>query len=233
MMRSSTTVLLALAVFFTCVLADRPLFDRSDLYEALGTYGNMVNALAKYSPARCGGSVSNATALALAAREHVFTNFASNVRAFQTSGPPPINWTVPGTFTIFGLTPPVALRTSDDLRNQLVNFYIFLFTNAFTSSTGWIYSTPTVKFTTRDPEFGNQPTALVTVENISDGFSCGPSGETKNVFRDTFYHKFCLDVDGDGDHATWKICKFYELNKFVYEQPDSAYTHTAPAGSQP
>jgi len=225
-MRSSV-VLVVFALLLAFARA-QGFFDRTDLYEALGTYGNMVNALAQYAPVRCGGHVSNATALQQAAYNLVYTNFASNLKAYQTSGPPPINWTVPGTFTIFGLTPTVTIHTSDQLKQQLVNFYVFLFTNAFTSSTGWLYSTPTVKFTQRDPEFNNQPTALVTVENISDGFSCGAT-ETKSVFRDTFFHTFCLD--GDSPNTVWKICKFFELNKFVYTQPDSDYTHTAPAGA--
>jgi hypothetical protein len=117
--------------------------------------------------------------------------------------------------------------TSADLRADLIQFYNFMFSNAFLVTTGWLYSTPSVTFKWRDPNFNNEPTATLIAENIYDVFICNAAGQRiKSVGRNTFTHTFCLDESGND--AVWKICRFYELNRFGYEQNDTLYTHTYP-----
>lgn len=203
-------------------------FDRTDVYNAMAQYGNQVNALAKFSPPRCGQAVANPAGLAAAINDFIETNFASNVQYFRTSGG--INFFVGGTY--YFVNPPIALNNSQDLKNALKQFYSLIFSYVFTSSNHWMYSMPYVNFTVHDQAFGNQPTATLVVENESLAFTCDQTqGEIRQVYGDTFVHKFCLD--GNGDNATWKICGFYEDNKIIYTQADSLFTHLAPVGSAP
>jgi len=222
----STAILFVLATIACGVRGDR--YDRTAIYQGLGLYGNMVNALAKYSPARCGDPMADPAGLASAIDVFVETNFASNVQYFRTSAG--LNFSVGGTYNL--VQPALQLHTSQDLKNALKQFYSLIFTYVFTSSNHWMYSTPYVSFTERDSAFGHQPTATIVVENENLAFTCDPvQGEIRQVYGDTFIHKFC--PDGNDDNAVWKICGFYEDNKIIYTQSDSLFAHLAPVGSAP
>jgi len=230
-MKHLVCYLSALLFVFAAANASLVTFDRGDVIQALAEYGVSVNGLAQYSPASCANYVvPDASALATAITALVNDNFASNVQYFQTSDG--LDFTVGGTYTLS--VPPIPITSSRVLREVVLpKFYTLIFSGIFTSTNSWIYSTPSVTFNARDPDFNNQPTALVIVENVNDAFTCsaGPNNtlvEVRQVYKDTFYHTFCLD---GVTTLTWKICGFYEDNKAVFTESNSLYTHVEPTGS--
>lgn len=221
-MNTFISLLLCLVIAFPLSSgAPSSIFDRTELIQALGTYGNKVNALAQYSPITCGGS-ANTSGLAAAAHDLVFSTFSGkHLKYYRTAGPAPINFTLGGDFVFIG--PPVPLSNTTIFRKELVTFYQFIFSSVFSRPNHWLYSTPTIDFKHSNPAFDHAPTATVVVENESRAFVCSGSDRVFQVYFNTFEHVFCWDRK-----EGWRICGFFENNKGIFTQPASAFTQLYP-----
>jgi len=205
------------------------IFDPTMIYQALGTYGNGVNGLAKFSPVNCGDPAGDG--LTAAAREFVYSIFSQRyLKYFRTAqgGVPQLNFEVGGVFDLGNGAPPVPLTNSTVLMDNLATFYWIIFSFVFSQPNHWLYSTPVVAFDFSNPAFGGAPTATVTVENESRAFVCSPEGRVFQVYFNTFQHVFCYENNpghvGDG----WKLCGFFEDNKGIFTQEAALFKQAFP-----
>jgi hypothetical protein len=215
-------------------------FDRSAVIQALGQYGNGINALAKLSDTQCPHSnVFGNTALLTQTRAFINANYHSTkTKWFRTTGG--LNFTV-GATGFLG-TP---LPTTAALLENLAGFYNFIFTLIFVQPNHWLYSTPTVTFSTYDAEFGCA-TATLIAENESRGFNCGGYQTLSNgtvvvpgnlrafqMFYGTFVHKFCWETRANRADSGWKICGFFEDNKGSFQEEGSQLQRSSPVCDKP
>jgi hypothetical protein len=189
--------------------------------QALAQYANDVNALVALSPTYTGATnvcayptPAQDAARAAVAAALINDNFSSQYGKYyvvqRSDGVVTNNLTVGGPSNLGGTA--MLVNTTAQWRAALTNFYIGFSGYFFSSPSHWLYSTPEVQITLRDPAFGGATTATVTVENESRGYICDGGVRKFQMIYNFFKHVFCYEPSGlfQGD---WKICGFYEQNK--------------------